>query len=310
MEMAMSGSLKTQSGARPSADYYREQISSLVGLPTLPEVALELQQVVRADNLSVGQIVPIINRDPSLAVKILKTANSAFYAMQKEIESLHQAVIVIGFKELIVIALVFSVAKTLGSDRESDVIDRRKLWKHSAATAYIATELRKELRLSRSESVHALGLLHDIGHLVLRSLDGKLYEECYEIASNDQADMYQVERDIFGIDHMEAGMLIVEKWNLPQAIKYDIGFHHEPEQAPEDLHDVVSLNSLANDISKYKGMAFAQHDDMPPLNESVGWTLLINNYDHLADEDITAVSDALNPDNDEVNETVRMMSQS
>ncbi len=60
-------------------EYYKDQVYSLTNLPTLPVIAAELIRVTRKNALSVNQIIPIIERDPPLAMKVLKVANSAYY---------------------------------------------------------------------------------------------------------------------------------------------------------------------------------------------------------------------------------------
>lgn len=254
---------------------YRDCIANLVGLPTLPTIAMEIQQIMRDDQLSVAQTVPILEQDPSLAMKILKVANSAFYGMDRPIESLRQAVVILGMRELAGIALGFSVLKALSQGSNDQVINWKRFWEHSIAVAHLTELLDDELGIHSEHSPYSLGLLHDIGKLVLHRLDGALYEETRLLAHSETLQGYDAERRMFGLTHMEAGRIIAEKWGLSTAIQETIQQHHDPESIEtEDVRIVAAMVNLADYIANLNGMNFElkqlRVDDWVPA----GWKVL------------------------------------
>ena len=102
---------------------YHRQVLTLVNLPTLPIIATEIIRATREDRVSVNQILPILEKDPPLAMKVLKMANSAYYGIRERVTSLRHAVVIIGLEQLTGLALSFSVIKSVNNDQE-----QRKLY--------------------------------------------------------------------------------------------------------------------------------------------------------------------------------------
>ncbi|RMF06381.1 MAG: HDOD domain-containing protein [Candidatus Neomarinimicrobiota bacterium] len=293
--------------SHPKRDQFMEKIESMVGLPTLPIIASQLQQVLRDNNLSIGQMIPIISKDPSLAMKILKTANSAYYGLKFKVESLRQAIVIIGMQELTVLALVFSVAKTIDRDQFSP-ISWKRFWEHSAATAHIADQLNKKYRLGFPNSAFSIGLLHDIGKLILYLLDGDLYEEAIKLAQSSSYSSVDAENELFGLSHIEAGQLIMEKWNLPDTLQFGAACHHHPQIAPEEEYKrLAALIQTADLLSNAKGLNFGT-SPLSTLPENVdGWQLLQVHYPELSATSIDVVLADLDDQMEEIKKTISLI---
>ncbi len=260
-----------------TAALYRDQIQALVGLPTLPTIAMEIQQIMRDDQLSVSQTVPILEQDPSLALKILRVANSAYYGLKEPVESLRHAVVVLGMRELAGVALGFSILKVMSREEENlHGLSWKRFWEHSIAVAHLTEFLDTKLGIHSLHSAYSLGLLHDIGKLVLFRLDSGLYREVRELylGSEGMSDG-EAERCLFGIDHAEAGALLAEQWGLPEAIQISLRYHHVPDQVEDPDHrKVAALVNLADYVADVRGMHFdtrmLRHAEEVPT----GWELL------------------------------------
>ncbi len=270
------------SSTKRSPSSYRDQIYSLSGLPTLPEIATEVMKLTREDRLSASQMVPIIDKDPSLTMKLLKIANSAYYGIGEKVDSLRQAIVVIGMRELGNLAIGFSVIRAFMQGEESKQFYWRRFWEHCAACGHIAEILNGELRLGILSSPYSLGLLHDVGKLVLYRINPSLYEESLDFAKREKCDSIKAELEIFGITHMDAGKWIAEKWKLPEAIQYTIGYHHTPLQIVDSEHsESTALIQLVDTITHLKGMNFDVKTDKLLSKEIEGWKLLQTKYEHL-----------------------------
>jgi HD-like signal output (HDOD) protein len=150
-----------------SQDEYRQKVFALINLPTLPVIATEILRIIHEDKLSVNQMLPIIERDPPLAMKILKFANSSYYGLQEKVRSLRHAMVVIGMRQLSELSMAFSVLKNFRSRRWSANLPWKSFWEHSAACGHIAQLLVEMLNIRVVNSPYSLGLLHDIGKLVM-----------------------------------------------------------------------------------------------------------------------------------------------
>ena len=291
----------------PKRNQFLQQIDNMAGLPTLPVIASQLQQVLRDDNISIGQMIPIISKDPSLAMKILKTANSAYYGVKYKVESLRQAIVIIGMQELTVLALVFSVAKTIDRDRFSP-ISWKRFWEHSAATGHIADQMNKKYRLGFPNSAFSLGLLHDIGKLILYLLDDELYEEVLLLAQSSNYSSIDAELELFGLSHIEAGRIMMEKWGLPESLVNGVAFHHNPEAAPiEEFQKLSALINVSDSVANAKGLNFGTAPLSSIKEDLEGWALLQSHYEDLAGITVTDVLGNLEDQMDSIKKTISLI---
>ena len=229
---------------------YKAKIRALIGLPTLPTIALEIQNIMREDKLSVIQTVPVIEQDPSLAMKILKVANSAYYGLDSKVDSLRRAVVIIGMRELAGIVLGFSILKSMSDKQEGAEVEWKKYWEHCIAVGHIAELLDEELGIRSGESVYSLGLLHDIGKLVMYRLEPEKYMEAYQLSLKEQVSLLQAEETLFGINHQEAGNWISERWGLSKSVQAVNAYHHDFSALQDaNLRPQVALVQLANYIA-------------------------------------------------------------
>ncbi len=276
----------TMSSIHPP-EYYRNEVYSLTKLPTVPAIAMEILRVTREDNLSVSQMIPIIERDPPLALKILKIANSAYYGLRNRVETLRHAIVVIGMEELSHLVLSFTVLKLLLSrDIGDQWLEWNKLWEHSAACGHIAQLLNKRLRLSVPSSPYSLGLLHDVGKLVLYRIDPEKYTKAVKLAEKDKLTSYDAEMEVFGVTHADAGRWLAEKWELPEAIINAIGFHHKPELVSNPKYEVsTALIQISDLVCNFKSIRFGTGFVQSIPREEEGWKILQKENEKLRDMD-------------------------
>jgi len=289
-------------------DYYREEVYSLTKLPTIPAIATEILQVTREDNLSVSQIIPIIKRDPPLALKILKIANSAYYGLRDRVETLQRAIVVIGMEELSHLVLSFTVLKLLLSRDISDQwIEWRELWEHSAACGHIAQLLDKRLGLRIHSSPYSLGLLHDVGKLVLYRLDPDKYIDAVKLAEVKQITSSESEYEVFGVTHTDVGKWLAEKWELPEAIIYSIGYHHNPETVPKGEYQAsTALIQISDLVCNFKSFRFGTSFVRSIPREEAGWKILQAENEGLKDMDFERFVLEIDDDIDTIRKMVEL----
>ncbi len=247
------------------------RLKNVKELPSFPAVAHEVLSMVQRDDFSFKDLKNAIEKDPALAVKVLKVANSfAFNPYGKEITSLDRAIAQLGVRNLVPIVVGLSAIKL--SEKVGGKFDKDLFWKHSYTCAHIARRLAKRFGLSDSEAFTA-GLLHDVGKLVLYTLFPEEYEKALEIAEEKGLMSVDAEMEVFGIDHGEVGEIMTRLWKLPRLIGECTRFHHNPSQAqlyPKE----AALIRVADLFSRATGAYFNRDSKGILITEDEGWKIL------------------------------------
>ncbi len=223
--------------------------------PSLPSVVLEIERVANDPGASVGDFEDAIRVDPVVTAKILRLANSAFYARARSVSTIRDAVGALGVRTLR--SLVMAAASGGVMDRRLPAYGYEPdgLWKHSFAAALCCRAAASKMSSSErvQEEVFVAGLLHDIGKMVL---DPLLEDVAAGSSGETSFRTPALEAERLGWSHARVGELIVAKWKLPPEIGEAIVHHHDPAAAPScPLH--VSVLVLANDFVKEAGIGLS-----------------------------------------------------
>lgn len=229
----------------PRAASLVEGVASLV---SLPEVCIQVNEMVDDERSSAAAIARVISQDPGLTARLLKIANSSFYRFPSKIETVSRAVTIIGTRELRFLVLAASAVRSF--DRiSSDEVDMASFWRHSVYCGVIARILAGHSHVLHSERLFVAGLLHDVGRLVMYSRIPDLVQVMHFRARASGQPMYEAERDVFDIDHGEVGAQLMKLWRLPESLQEAAAFHHEPQRAktyPLEAALVHIANALAH----------------------------------------------------------------
>jgi HD-like signal output (HDOD) protein len=216
-------------------------------LPTMPEVALRVVQLVGAKDYDVQELVRVIRTDPALTTRLLKLCNSPLFALRSPVTTVEAALPFLGARNLLKV-VVASCTRGYFSGGESGYRCRSgEFWRHGVATA-IATQLLAEAAgLDDAGGAFTAGILHNIGKVAIAPV---LQEEAGRLAELLQREavttFLDVEREIVGIDHAAAGALVIERWPLPTDLAHAIVNHHDAERIATDppLTALVHLADL------------------------------------------------------------------
>lgn len=191
---------------------WREIVAWVGDLPPMPQVASRAIAMVENPDTSAQELCDLLATDTALAARVLKIANSAMFSRQREITTLTQAVMVMGFKVLKGII----VAATLRQLNQSFGKMEKLIWENSMCTAMCATLIGKKLRKPYVEEIFLLGLLHSLGQIVLLAQPetSKDYKLVLEKIEKESLDYQQAEQNVFGFAHPLIGALVAKKWNF------------------------------------------------------------------------------------------------
>lgn len=227
-------------------------VSNIRNLPTPPIVFHQIQKVINDPNVNAGKVASILSEDPAMSVKVLRLTNSAFYGLSKEVESVKQAVVIVGFeaiKNLVLSASVLDMFKGQAIDEEY----QEKYWRHSLSTGICCRILAKKIRsrgLVDPDAAFSAGLLHDVGKMVISCFLPDEYKAYKEIRDNDKSIQdHQIEDKLFGYTHAHIGGFLGTQWKIPMKLVDAIIHHHQPSLSESD-DPLPYIVYLANYIAK------------------------------------------------------------
>ena len=240
-----------------------EIAKSIDSLPQFPENVLHVQKLINDPDSDMPSIARQISMDPALTADLLKIVNSAQYMLSKKVDSISDAVKMIGIKGIKNLLYSYGTQKVLGDD----TAEKKKLWEHSYRTAFYAFNLVKNFKNDSSllDDVYVGGMLHDMGKIIFSNVHPDLLNRIKGFCSDKNLPASTFEDLSAGMNHAELGALIAEKWNFPDKLVAAIRFHHDPESAPENCKDLVDTVYLANMFCEYENnnITYDQFDPGP-----------------------------------------------
>lgn len=202
----------------------KKRLGERFSVSSLPRIVAEVERLLADPSSSVRQVGEAVAKDPPLAAKLLRTANSAYYGLRSQVVSPQHAACILGLRSLRNLVLQTTVIDA-STGASSDI---EEFWSHSILTAQLAGGFPKAKRLGLApDELYLAGLMHDIGHFaMLDALGSDLLELCARARAKRQAQDV-VEREALGFDHAQIGTLIAVRWNLPQQVVQAIRDHHD-----------------------------------------------------------------------------------
>jgi putative nucleotidyltransferase with HDIG domain len=257
-----------------------EALQGLRQIPALQSLVQGVNRIMTKDGVDVDEIVEALQKDSALCVRVLGMANSVYVASEQRVEDLPTAVQLLGIARIR--RLAQAVFTLRDSQRMVEGLDWRHLWIHALAVAAVAEELERRLSPNPSSQVYMAGLLHDVGKIVLSTVAGDAYRDVIVASWNGEGRLEDLEREILGVGHREAGVIFATGSKLSEVVVEAIAHHDDPGKA--GAHRIeVCLVSIANFMCKERGLGFSgarldaqdgELSDLPAwavLGEELGW---------------------------------------
>ena len=196
-------------------------------IPTLPIVSQKILPLLGDENVSLKKIAELIERDQALAVKILKVANSAFYATLSRVSSIDHALVILGLSEVRAILLGFSIHNFF-TNSKSNGFDRTRFWKHSIICSQVAKYLARYFKIQADDSLFLAGLIHDMGKVVFDQYFHEEFLEIIDYVSTKHESFSKAEKETLGITHYQVAAKLLQQWKFPEKVVMHVFFHHAP----------------------------------------------------------------------------------
>lgn len=193
-----------------------------IEIPAVPMVALRILRIIDSPTADVKEVQEAILADQSLAARVLRMANSSYYGVRRNIDTVTDAVVTLGFstlKNLVLAVSTREVYKRFG-------LLEQKLWEHSIGVSAASAVIAREVGFHQIEEASVAGLLHDVGKVVMNNAHPEKFLALTEMVYNENVTFDMRETTIFGYGHAEVGGLLAQKWGFPKILCEAIRRHH------------------------------------------------------------------------------------
>ncbi|HMZ58639.1 MAG TPA: HDOD domain-containing protein [Leptospiraceae bacterium] len=213
-------------------------------LPSLPQALTKIMDICRSPNMDMKKLVDEIEKNPAVSADVLKLANSAGFISRAKPNNLSLAVRKIGSNGVLKMLYAISSLKILNGRYGKMEAE----WDHAGRTSFFAGKLAKDFNYAKLlDSVVVGSLLHDIGKILLLSVDSELMSEILLLTKNRATENTKVlEESTIGVSHSKLGAMLAKKWNFPEDLSACIEFHQQPYMAPEEYRTHAEIVYLAN----------------------------------------------------------------
>ena len=233
-----------------SSSPLESMVAKAESLYTLPAVAMEVLRLTDSERVDTRALKECIERDPALAAKLLKVVNSSMFGLSGKVENLTQALALLGIKPLKLLVLGFSLPEGLLDDLDAEQLQR--YWRGALTRAVAARQLAETQWKTAGDDAFLVGLLQDIGMLVLLQQLGTPYARFLEQVRNERARLVDLEQSSLGFNHRALTVALMQKWKLPEMYWSPI-VDEPPQQStrrtPNDS-TITQVLDLANLLSE------------------------------------------------------------
>lgn len=244
-------------------------LSRLGDLPALPQALTDLLTALDREDVALDELAATLSHDQALAAKTLRLANSSFYGLSGRVNSIRDAIGVLGLRSLGTALTAAAVAGRFSRPR-CEGFDLAAYWRHSIACGLCARQLARAAGLDANAAFTA-GLLHDLGHLVLASHAPDVQAAVYTLRAQRDCEMLQAERELTGTDHAAIGAQVAQRWHFGSDVVLAIRDHHEPPAS--NGPSLVDLVHVANGFVHALDLA-GLPDEMVPDISAESWNRL------------------------------------
>jgi putative nucleotidyltransferase with HDIG domain len=251
-------------------------LDAVDNMPSMPNIVIQVTQLASDEESTAKDVVEIVKYDQAITANCLKVCNSALFATRQKIATLENAVVYLGFKNLVKIVLASSAMDVFKTDQSGYGMRQGELWRHSVATAIFSQLLCSRVKFNDEPLLFTASLLHDIGKIVLDDFIKDNSSDIMELTEQGYSE-FQAEKEVIGIDHASIGGLIAKRWQFPSDLVDAIQNHHTVSEN-KGLQFYVRVCNLMSNI------ACTKHDG---INVSVDSDIL--KHLNLSDNDIDGI---------------------
>ncbi len=232
-----------------------------------PETYIKFKKAIDNPESSFKDFSNIIHNDPALTARLLKIVNSSFYGYSSKIETIEHAMTIVGIGQLNELVLATTVVESFKGIPKS-LVNMEKFWEHSIACGLVAQDIARASGEKELERFYILGMLHDIGSLVLFKKIPDRAKLILEKCESEKRQSYEVEKEVLGFTHADVGGALLKAWNLPPRVVANVTCHHEAGKTQKFIVE-KSIIHLADIITRGMRFGMAGEQTVPSLDSKL-----------------------------------------
>ncbi len=230
-----------------------EIVNKVKEIPPFPQTILRILEIIADDRTGAKDLETEIMKDQGLTTKILKLANSAFYRGRREISTVVDASVLLGFSAIQSMVLATVAGSVMNKELPGYALEKEALWKQSQISAIMTRTIAKKIKYVNPDQAYTAGLLRDIGKVILDTYVEGAYDDINFLVENEGKSFIVAEEMVLGYHHGQIGAKIAENWNLPEELVEVIACHHNPAVAfvnPE----LVAITHISDSLVMMMGI--------------------------------------------------------
>ncbi|MCP4114498.1 MAG: HDOD domain-containing protein [Desulfobacteraceae bacterium] len=231
----------------------QELIKEIRQLTPMSSVVNQIMEAVDEPGCSMEDIANIVQYDPAMTANILRTCNSAYFGLPTPIESIRDAVSILGLDQILELVMLKAGSQAFAKPQKGYEQKQGMIWKSSVSSALIAKELAKKLCPDHRNTIFTAALLKDIGKTVLDRFIASSREKITALVRDEGYSFREAEKKVIGIDHAELGAMIMKMWKFSPRMVKIIRHHHLSDPSMQQDPD-IAIVYLSDCICMMTGM--------------------------------------------------------
>lgn len=235
---------------------FQSVIRSISDLPTMPQVASKVLELLGDPNVNYQKLGQVISSDSAVSARLLKVANSSFYSMKRQIKTLDHAISIVGERTLRSLVLAASLE---GLNKSYGLLEKM-LWEDSIGCAVGCRVLARKFATTEPEEAFLAGLFRHLGKVVMNYTDSESYHSLVEANYSGEGSYEELEGRFFPYAHAVVGAAVLDKWNFSRVLVMttlhheDLEVAHEEEGADDSLMQLTAIVNLSDCICQRLGI--------------------------------------------------------
>lgn len=222
-------------------------------LSSLPGAASRVLQVASDETAGAVELLEVVEGDPSLALRIMRTVNSSYYGLKNTVADLRSAISLLGFREVRNLALTVYVSRLFEQPGVYRMFDREKLWNHMVAVGTTARMVSKSCNKAVPDEAYLAGLLHDVGMILIDQFMRRHFVKVLDLVAEGK-DTMTAEREVLSFDHVALGAFIARRSHFPEEVVDSIAYHHHAHEYEGPNTELVYVVAVANYLASREGV--------------------------------------------------------
>jgi HD-like signal output (HDOD) protein len=202
-------------------------VKNVKQLVSLPDLFLRVNEMIDSKRHSAIDIAQVISQDTNLSARLLKMVNSSFYGLRGKVDTISRAITIIGTSDLRNLAVTTATVEVF-TGIPSELVNMNQFWRNSVSTGVIAKELASRSHVLHPERFFVMGMLHDVGKLVIYQALPEQARDLHYVIDGDETLLLGAEQDLLGFTHQEVGYELFKLWRLPESVCAAARYHHQP----------------------------------------------------------------------------------